>query len=236
MNSGAPASTAPADFSSLGMMLSQSAVRAANCGAEKYFGVYFPAGAADFSLRTIWWTKAAACAGMISKTEPPAAPRARVRRMSRRVMDALAIVTLLLFRDHSSCQDSAIEEGFLPTRSEPSVASVEMTGKNRALRSMSEVAFLGFVEKIVGSAPGERHDRERGILVRVGNQRRAIGDKQIFHVVGLAVAVEHGSFRIGAHARGADFVNDFSARLNSERIVAADRGLRLVLAAESFHD
>src|SRR5712692_387952 len=173
---------------------------------------------------------------MISKTEPPAAPRARVRRMSRRVMDALAIVTLLLFRDHSSCQDSAIEEGFLPTRSEPSVSSVEMTGKNRALRSMSEVAFLGFVEKIVGSAPGKRHDRERGILVRVGDQRRAIGNKQIFHFVGLAVAVEHGSFRVGAHARGADFVNDFSARLNSERIVAADRRLRLVLAAESFHD
>src|SRR5713101_214943 len=160
MNSGAPASTAPADFSSLGMMLSQSAVRAANCGAEKYFGVYFPAGAADFSLRTIWWTKAAACAGMISKTEPPAAPRARVRRMSRRVMDAFAIVRLLLVRDHSSYQDGAIEKRFL--------ASLKMTGTNRALRSMSEIPFLGFVEKIVASAPGERHDRERGILVRVG--------------------------------------------------------------------
>src|SRR6266850_2908666 len=99
-----------------------------------------------------------------------------------------------------------------------------------------EVAFLGFVEQIVGGAPGERHDRQRWIFVRISHQRRAIGEKQIFHVVRLAVSVEHGGFRVGAHSRGAYFVNDFPAFLNSIRIRAVNRGLGLVLAAHGLHD
>src|SRR5437868_1567277 len=91
MNSGAPASTAPPDFSSLGMMASHRNVSTAYCDAEKYFGVYVPAGAAAFSLCTIWWTYAAASAGITCRTEPPAAVTARVRRMSRRLMDSLAM-------------------------------------------------------------------------------------------------------------------------------------------------
>src|SRR5882762_10266161 len=88
MNSGAPASTAPPDFSSLGIIVSQSAMSIAYCAAEKYFGVYFPAGAAAFSLCTIWWTYSAAAAGITCSTELLAAPKARVRRMSRRLMDS----------------------------------------------------------------------------------------------------------------------------------------------------
>src|SRR6266852_89269 len=93
MNSGAPASTAPPDFSSLGMMASHRNSSVAYCGAEKYFGVYAPAGAAAFSLWTIWWTYSAASAGITWSTEP-AAVTARVRRMSRREMESLGMVGL----------------------------------------------------------------------------------------------------------------------------------------------
>src|SRR5260370_609663 len=52
INSGAPASTAPPECSSLGIIASQSQFSVSYWRAEKYFGVYFPAGAAAFSLRT----------------------------------------------------------------------------------------------------------------------------------------------------------------------------------------
>src|SRR6266699_145665 len=90
MNSGARAATAPPDFSSLGMMASHRNGSVSYCGAENYFSVYAHAGAAAFSLCTIWWTYSAASAGITRRTEP-AAVTARVRRMSRRLMDSLAI-------------------------------------------------------------------------------------------------------------------------------------------------
>src|SRR5712664_3342719 len=88
MNSGAPASTPPPDFSSLGIIVSQSAMSVAYCDAGKHFGEYFPAGAAAFSLCTIWWTYSAAAAGITCSNELLAAPKARVRRMSRREMES----------------------------------------------------------------------------------------------------------------------------------------------------
>src|SRR6266852_1728944 len=94
MNSGAPASTAPPDFSSLGMMASHRNVTVAYCGVEKYLGAYFPAGAAAFSLCTIWWMYSAASAGMTCSTEPPAAPRASVLNMSRLLILSFAMVGL----------------------------------------------------------------------------------------------------------------------------------------------
>src|SRR6476660_5332206 len=75
-------------------------------------------------------------------------------------------------------------------------------------QSMSEISLLGFVQKVVGGAPGERHDRQGRILIRIRHQRRAIGDEQVLHVVCLAVSVEHGGFRVSAHARGAYFMNN----------------------------
>src|SRR6266478_854114 len=144
----------------------------------------------------------AASAGMTCSTEPAAAPTARVRRMSRRLILSLAMCA-------------------------PHV-------KSRAKALPLQIPFLGFVQKIFGGAPGERHDRERRILVRVSNQRRAIGNKKIFHVVGLAKTVEHGSFRIGAHARSADFVNNLAAGLDAERILSVDGSFGAVFAAHGF--
>src|SRR2546425_8142344 len=96
MNSGAPASTAPPDFSSLGIIASQSAMRVAYCDAGKNLGVYFPAGAAAFSLCTIWWTYSAAAAGITCSTELLAAPTASVLKTSRRLMPSFIIFRMLL--------------------------------------------------------------------------------------------------------------------------------------------
>src|SRR5437764_14772740 len=91
MNSGAPASTAPPDFSSLGMMASHRNVTDAYCEAEKYLGADFPAGAAAFSLCTIWWVYSAASAGMTCSTQPPAAPRASALNRSRLLILSFAM-------------------------------------------------------------------------------------------------------------------------------------------------
>ena len=70
INSGAPASTAPPDFSSLGMIVSQSDSRSfRTVSAVKYFGAYFPAGAAAFSLCTIWCASSAASSGITCSTD-----------------------------------------------------------------------------------------------------------------------------------------------------------------------
>src|SRR5213593_1783689 len=101
---------------------------------------------------------------MTWRTEPPAAVTARVRRMSRREMDSLAIG--------------------VPHK------------KSRAKALPLQIPFPGFVEEIFGGAPGQSHDGERGIFIGIGDARRAIGDKKIFHIVGLAETVENGSFRV----------------------------------------
>src|SRR5713226_6541075 len=59
-------------------------------------------------------------------------------------------------------------------------------------RMRSQVAFLGFVEQMIGGAPGEGHDGERRVFVRIGDERRAIHDEKILDVVGLAEAIEDG--------------------------------------------
>src|SRR5215813_2027289 len=198
MNSGAPASTAPPDLSSLGMMVSQSEVSVSYCLAVKYLGAYFPAGAAAFSLRTAWCAISAACSGITCSTEPPAAPIASVLSTSR-----LEI---------------------------PSV----LTGS--PLFASLQAALLGLFEQVVRGAPGQRHDGQRGIFVGIGNERRPIGDEDVLDVVRLTVAVEHAGFRIGAHARRADFVNDLSAGQNSKGIRTVDSGLGLIGAAHHLDD
>ena len=59
-----------------------------------------------------------------------------------------------------------------------------------------------------------------GFLSGLRHQRRAVRNENIFHVVRLAISVQHAGFRIGAHARGADFVNNFSARPESRTDIA----------------
>src|SRR6266568_9640761 len=95
INSGAPASSAPADFSSLGIIASQSDRIASYCLAAKYFGVYLPAGAAAFSLCTIWWASSAASSGITCRTEPPATPTAKVLSTSLREIPCVVILCSL---------------------------------------------------------------------------------------------------------------------------------------------
>src|SRR4029077_3299063 len=105
---------------------------------------------------------------MTCRTEPPTAPTAKVLRMSRRDTELSLIVPLPMGLPLSS----------------------------GAVLARLQVALLGFVEQIVGRAPSEGHDRKSGIFVRVGDKGRAIHDENIFHVMGLAVAVQHGGLRI----------------------------------------
>src|SRR5882762_3929733 len=149
---------------------------------------------------------------------------------------------------HSPWWASRQEEGGFNTefREDPEITAqgtgragqappVQICG-NAFVSCILEVAFFGFVEKILGGAPGERHDRECRIFVRVGDQRRAIGDKQILHLVRLAETIEHGGLRIGAHARGAHLVNNLAARLNPKGILAVDRSLGPIFAAHGLDD
>ena len=64
---------------------------------------------------------------------------------------------------------------------------------------------------VVRRAPRQREDRPRRILVRLRDERPAVGDEQILHVVRLAVRVEHRRLRVVAHARAAELVDDRAA-------------------------
>ena len=65
-----------------------------------------------------------------------------------------------------------------------------------------------------GKPPRQGHDGQGRILVRVGTERAAIGDEEILHVPGLAPLIGDRLFRVGAHDRAADLVDDLSARLD----------------------
>src|SRR5690348_9572534 len=132
----------------------------------------------------------AASAGITCRTEP-VTPTARVRRISRREMDSLA---------------------------------------------MLDVSLSGFVEEVLGGAPRESHDGERRIFVGIGDERCPIGDEEVLDVMRLAEAVENGGLGIGAHARGAHFVNDFSASLDAEREFPMNGGSGFVFAAHGLDD
>src|SRR5579862_7960016 len=75
----------------------------------------------------------------------------------------------------------------------------------------SDIAFFHLLAEIFGRAPGQRHDAERDVLIWIAQERRGVGHEQVFDFVRLAVAVEHGRFRIVSHADSAGFVNDFPA-------------------------
>src|SRR5208283_2015421 len=200
MNSGAPASKAPPDFSSLGMMASQSVFRVSYWCREKYFGVYFPADAA-FSFCTIWCASAAASAGIICSTEPPAAPRARFFRTSRREIPRIvrpssftSYALPFLYKPPEKWLGSSFRAKrgtdfhrtffvrWISPRRKPkkreiphsadSVRNDEMARFPQFVkpRSTSKVALLRLAQQMFRGAPGERHDGERGILVGIGHQ------------------------------------------------------------------
>ena len=68
--------------------------------------------------------------------------------------------------------------------------------------------FSPLIRDELARPPRERHDGPGQVLVGLRDEWAAIGDEQILHVVGLAVAVEHGRLRVGAHADRAGFVDD----------------------------
>src|ERR1700690_1256888 len=111
-----------------------------------------------------------------------------------------------------------------------------MSRREKDSLGMVRVSFPRFVEDIFGGSPGESHDGESRIFVGAGYERRAISDEEIFDIVGLAEAVENGSFRIGAHAGGADFVNNSAASFDAVGVIAMDRGASFVFAAHGFDD
>src|SRR5581483_5764988 len=102
MNSGAPASIAPPDLPSGGMMAWQSACKVLYWCAEKNFGLYAPLGAVAFSACTILWAISAACAGITASTDPVIIPTVSDLRTSRRETDCPLKVLLLLARVDSS--------------------------------------------------------------------------------------------------------------------------------------
>ena len=58
----------------------------------------------------------------------------------------------------------------------------------------SDIAFPHFLGQIFGRAPGERHDRERDVLVGIAAERRGVGHEQVLHFVRLAELVQHAVF------------------------------------------
>ena len=64
-------------------------------------------------------------------------------------------------------------------------------------------------DQVIAGAPGDRHDAERRVLVRIGDKRRAVGKKKIRDFPGLTVLIQHRRFRIRTHSRAAHFVNHF---------------------------
>ena len=40
-----------------------------------------------------------------------------------------------------------------------------------------QISFLRLIEQVIGRAPCQRHNRERGIFVGVGDETGAVGDK-----------------------------------------------------------
>src|SRR5581483_11567617 len=99
-----------------------------------------------------------------------------------------------------------------------------------------QAALLRLIYQIIGRSPRKRHNRERGILVGVGDEGSAIGYEKILHVVCLAILIENGSFRIVAHSRRTDLVDDHAAISNSVRPHTIGRGFRMKDPASFLYD
>src|SRR6185437_4102261 len=95
------------------------------------------------------------------------------------------------------------------------------------LRSLNlNVQLFDLIDDVLRSAPSERANCERRILVGVAHERRCIGNKEVLHVPGLAVFVENGCLWIIADLGGAHLMNDLTP--------AGDTpvGVRAVLAGD----
>ncbi len=63
-----------------------------------------------------------------------------------------------------------------------------------------------------------------GFLSALRDERPAVGDEHVLHVVRLAVAVQHRAARIVAHARDPELVDDSAARLDAVAVLRAGIG------------
>src|SRR5690349_13371360 len=100
------------------------------------------------------------------------------------------------------------------------VATMLTPAASRAINSRLEnsselnIALPHLLGEILRSPPRKRHDAERHVFVWLAHHRRRVAHEQVFDIVRLAVAVQHGSFGILAHARRAGLVDDGPARGN----------------------
>src|SRR6478752_7612437 len=78
----------------------------------------------------------------------------------------------------------------------------------------SDLPLFHRIHQTVHAAPGEGHDGEGGIFVRVGGEGAAVGDQEVFDVPGAAFVIHHGVFGIAAHAGGADLVDDLAGAVD----------------------
>src|SRR5690242_12351634 len=94
--------------------------------------------------------------------------------------------------------------------SPPDVAASAMFSSS-VRRLISDIALPHFFRQILGCSPGHGDDGQGRILIRIADERRGVGDEQIFHFVRLAIFVEHRFRWIVAHTHCAEFVDDFAA-------------------------
>ena len=87
-------------------------------------------------------------------------------------------------------------------------------------------SLLRLIEQIFRRAPGQSHDGQSRILIRIADERGAIGDKKIFHIVRLIERIQDGSFGIASHAGNAEV----NAILGPTQNFVPGRGLRFAMA------
>src|SRR5580692_4739700 len=78
----------------------------------------------------------------------------------------------------------------------PAAASIHLIASRRSRRGrasglISKIAVAHLFQDAIARAPGEGHDGEGGILVRVGAKGPAVGDEKILHVPGLVPPIRH---------------------------------------------
>lgn len=99
-----------------------------------------------------------------------------------------------------------------------------------------QISPFCLVQQILGSAPRKRQDRERWILVWIGDEAGPVRNEHVLGFMSLAESVQHGSFRTVSHAGRAEFVNDFATEHDAIGILAARLGACEIRATGSLNN
>src|SRR3954447_20942990 len=75
-----------------------------------------------------------------------------------------------------------------------------------------DIALPHLLGEILRPPPRKSHDAQRHVLVRLTDHRRRVAYEQVFHVVRLAVAVQHRRLRVLAHLYRAGLVDNRASR------------------------